>query len=97
MNSIIRKEDDDLRVDRLVGFKIKGYFLFLSFFGQDGAYKQYQAIRRDSTVQLQPLLSTRDSCQDRETIDPGLDVGRSAVLLGQHGGGPGNLILYSDS
>ena len=74
-------------------FKIEGNFLFLAFVGQDRPDKQDEAIWWDTVVQLQPLLGTRDRSQYGQSVDTGLDVGRSTVLLRQHGGDTGDLIL----
>ena len=74
-------------------FKVEGDLLFLAFIGQDCPDEQDQAVWWDTIVQLQPLLCAGDRGQYRQSVDPGLDVGRSTVLLRQHGGDTGDLIL----
>jgi hypothetical protein len=76
-----------------VRFEIEGYLLFLAFVGQYCPDEQNQTIWRNTVVQLQPLLSTGDRGQHRQSVDPGLDVRRSTVFLRQHGRDTGDLIL----
>ena len=54
----------------------------------------YEPIRRYLRVQLKPLLHGRDRSQHRQTVDSGLDVRRSAELVGQHFGHSGDLIFW---
>lgn len=70
-----------VRVDGLVWLKVERHFLFLAFVREDRADEQHQAIRGNSIVQFETLLSTRDSGQDRETVNAGFDVGGSSVFL----------------
>lgn len=74
-------------------FKVKGDLLFLAFVGQDCSDEQDKTVWWNAVVQLQSLLGTGDRGQYRQSIDPGLDVRRSTVLLRQHGGDTGDLIL----
>ena len=85
--------DGNSRIYGLVRFKVEGDLLFLAFIGQDCPDEQDQAVWWDTIVQLQPLLCAGDRGQYRQSVDPGLDVGRSTVLLRQHGGDTGDLLL----
>ena len=74
-------------------FKVEGDLLFLAFVGQDRPDEQDQAVRWNTIVQFQPLLSAGDRSQHGQSIDSGFDVRRSAVFLRQHGGDTGDLVL----
>jgi hypothetical protein len=76
-----------------MGFKIERNFLFLPLVGQDRPNEQDEAIWWDAVVQLQPLLGTGDRSQYGQSVNTGLDVGRSTVFLRQHSGDTGDLIL----
>ena len=76
-----------------MGFKVEGDLLFLAFVRQDCADEQDQTIWWNTIVQFQPLLGACDRGQHRQSVDPGLDVGRSTEFLRQHGGDTGDLVL----
>jgi hypothetical protein len=78
-----------------VRFKIERDLLFLAFVREDRPYEQDESIWRDTIVQLETLLCARDRRQHRQTIDTGLDVGRSAVLLCEQTGHARDLILFA--
>ena len=83
----------DVRIDWLVRLEVEGNFLFLAFIRQDRADEQHQTVRGHPVVQLETLLGRGDGSEHGETVNPGLDVGGRSILLRQHGGDPGNLIL----
>jgi len=83
----------NLRVDGLVRFEIERHLLFFALVCENGPDEQDEAIGRNSVVELQPLLSTCDCGKHRESINARLDVGCGSVLLRQHGGRTGYLIL----
>lgn len=62
-------KERDLRIDRFVGFKIKGYFLFFPFVGQDGTNEKNETVRRNTVVQFQTLLRASNSCEHGQSID----------------------------
>ena len=83
----------DVRIDRLVGLEVEGNFLFLALIREDGADEQHQTVRGHPVVQLETLLGGCDGGEHGETVDSGFDVGGRSILLRQHGGNTGNLIL----
>ena len=81
------------RIDWFMGFKIEGNLLFLALVSQDSPDKQDKPVWWHTVVELQSLLSTSDRSQHRLPIDSRLDVRGGTVLLRQHVGGSGDLIL----
>ena len=77
----VQRKGMDIRVDRLVGLEVERDLLLLPFVRQDGSNKKHETIRRHPVVQLETLLRRGDGREHRETVDTGLDVGRSTVFL----------------
>ena len=91
----VEKRAVHIRVDGLVRLEIERDLLFLPLVGQNRADEQHEAVRWHTCVQLQTLLGTRNRSQNRETVDTGLDVGRSTVFLRQHRGNTRDLVLWA--
>ena len=60
------------------------YLLLLPLVRDDGAAVDDEPVARHPLVQLEPVLHRRDGAQHGQAVHPGLDVGRGAVLVGQH-------------
>jgi hypothetical protein len=67
------------RVDGLEGFKVDVDLALLALGGDDFAAVDDEAIRGDLGVQFETLLGGRDSRENGETIDAGLDVGGGSL------------------
>ena len=52
----------------------------------------HQTVRRHFAVELESVLDRGDGPEHRESVHPGLDIGRCTVLISQHLGHTGNLI-----
>lgn len=87
----------DTRIDWFVRFEVKGNLLLLAFIRKDRAYKENQAVRGHTVVKLETLLSTGDSSEHGESVHTRLDVGGRTILLCEHSGCTGYLILYYNS
>ena len=66
-------------VDRLEGLEVDVNLSLLSFRRDDFTTVDDQAIRRHLVVQLETLLCGGNGRQDGESVDSGLDVGRSTL------------------
>lgn len=69
------------RVDGFEGFKINVDFALFALGGDDFTTVHDQAIGGDLVVQLETLLRGGDGGQNRKSVDPGLDIGSSALVF----------------
>ena len=73
-------------IDGFEWFKVDVDLSFFPLRSDDFSAVDDKAIGRDLIVELQALLGGGDGRQDRETIDPGLDVGSGSKFFRQHSG-----------
>ena len=71
-------------VDRLEGLEVDVDFLLLALVRHDCAAVDDQAVWGHLGVELEAVLHGSDGAQHREPVHSTFDIGRSAVLIGQH-------------